>query len=523
VATAPEKPEQLLETSVPLSQSAIWRLQSDYYSQRGLKAWTEDLVPSYITNNPFIAQIYAEIVAAFLQDCLGCPEPPAVSPESPLRILELGAGTGKFSYLFLRRLMPLLEAKGLPPQTVRYTLTDCSEELLAYWRSNEYLKEFSRSGILEFELLRAGDRAAAAATATAGSPLVVIANYVFDSLPQDAFVIQNGAISEALITASAAGNSQSPATLGDLQLSFSNAPVPPQRYADPSWNEILEHYRRELPAATIFFPSAALTLLQQLSQSTRGRMLVLAGDKGFAHQQELTLTQGPPSLEFHGSRRCFSSMVNFGAISRYFAATGGVALLPSKHFTSLNICAFLGRGALAEYPRTAVAYQQAVEAFGPDDLFAVMSWLNAYLESISLAQALSVLRLTHWDTTAFLRIFPVIAPKLRSVVAERSDLRDAVLRVWDNRYPVDPADNLLAFDCGVVLLELRFHSEAAQMFKASEQLLGKTAAISYNLGLCALALDRRAEALEHMTEACRLDPSFQAARASREGLEKEIG
>src|ERR1051326_2771059 len=121
-------PQRVLETAVPLSQSVIWKLQSDYYSRRGVKAWTEDLVPSYITNNPLIAQIYADIVAAFLADCVGGSASPPLSPENPLRILELGAGTGKFAYLFLRRLMPLLAARGLPPRTVRYILTDCSEE-----------------------------------------------------------------------------------------------------------------------------------------------------------------------------------------------------------------------------------------------------------------------------------------------------------------------------------------------------------------------------------------------------------
>ncbi|HLY92193.1 MAG TPA: hypothetical protein VKQ89_02955, partial [Candidatus Angelobacter sp.] len=100
--------ERVLETAVPLSQSVIWRLQGDYYARRGLKAWTEDLVPSYITNNPFIAEIYAGVVAAFLDDCLGDKGRRAISPENPLRILELGAGTGKFACLFLRRLMPLL-------------------------------------------------------------------------------------------------------------------------------------------------------------------------------------------------------------------------------------------------------------------------------------------------------------------------------------------------------------------------------------------------------------------------------
>jgi len=79
-----------------------WRLQRDFYAQRGLKAWNEDLVPSYITNNPFIAEIFAGIVAAFVQDCMSSVQPgyQSLSAENPLRILELGAGTGKFSYLF---------------------------------------------------------------------------------------------------------------------------------------------------------------------------------------------------------------------------------------------------------------------------------------------------------------------------------------------------------------------------------------------------------------------------------------
>src|SRR5580765_1372025 len=92
----------VLETSVPLSQSVIWQRQRDFYARRGLKAWTEDMVPSYITNNPFIAEIYAAIVAAFIDDCQGLApgESLPISPENPLRILELGAGTGKFAYLF---------------------------------------------------------------------------------------------------------------------------------------------------------------------------------------------------------------------------------------------------------------------------------------------------------------------------------------------------------------------------------------------------------------------------------------
>ncbi len=525
----------VLETDVPLSQSVIWRLQRDFYARRGLKAWTEDLVPSYITNNPFIAEIYAGIVAGFLDDCMqpeqGQPRP--LSAENPLRILELGAGTGKFSYLFLRKLTTLLQAGKIPPQIVRYSMADCSEDLIAEWRANRYLAEFVDSGILEFELLPAAEENkspnagadAPQSVKPSSGPLVVIANYVFDSLPQDAFIVADGKISEALVTTtsgSAAGRSgagESP-SLSGLQLSFKNTEVSPERYADKSWNRILEQYRLRLPAATVLLPSAALALLQQLGQSSDGRMLVLAADKGITHEEDLALCQGPPTLEFHASSHCFSQIVNFDAIAKHFAGIGGLALVPAKHFTGLSICAFLERRPGDEFPATQKTYDEALAAFGPDDLFALMTWLNAHLEEVSISQALSLLRLTRWDTTAFLRLFPVIARQLRNITGERTDLRHAVLNIWANHYPVTPAENVLAFNCGVILLELRFFGDAQGMFQTSEQFFGRSAATSYNLGLCALGLGRSGEALAFMTEACTQDPAFEPARAARAKLER---
>src|SRR6476646_8684527 len=191
-ATAATETRRLLEQNVPLSQSVIWGLQRDFYAQRGLKAWNEDLVPSYITNNPFIAEIFAGIVASFLQDCMVPTQQASASPsqENPLRILELGAGTGKFSFLFLRKLTALLRSHNIPLHLVRYCMTDTAENLVAEWRENPYLQEFVTSGILEFEVFQAGQEH----QPKRQGPLVVIANYVFDSLPQDAFTVESGAI-----------------------------------------------------------------------------------------------------------------------------------------------------------------------------------------------------------------------------------------------------------------------------------------------------------------------------------------
>ncbi|HWS17981.1 MAG TPA: hypothetical protein VN223_08195, partial [Candidatus Elarobacter sp.] len=413
---------------------------------------------------------------------------------------------------------------------------DCSESLLADWRANSYLADFVAGGILEFQLHRAteGDRPSdfpggnsPDLTNAAKGPLVVIANYVFDSLPQDAFIIADGQISEALVTtmsanqASTTSEGRTAPQLSNLQLSFKNVPVPAGRYADKSWNATLEHYRTRLPAATVLFPSAALSTLQQLSNSTDGRMLVLAADKGLLHEDDLALLQGPPQLEFHASSNCFSQLVNFDAIARYFYGIGGDALLPQKHFSSLSICAFIAHASEDKFAATKAAYQETQSSFGPDDLFALMTWLNAHLEEVSIVQALALLRLTRWDTTAFLRLFPVISRQLRTVAAERSDLRQAALNTWANHYPVSPTDNVLAFNCGVILLELRFFAEALPLFKLSEQLLGRSASTSYNLGLCALGLGQSEDALAYMVNACNLDPNFEPARNSRVRLEKE--
>ena len=124
----------------------------------------------------------------------------ATLPRKPFANSGIGAGTGKFSYLFLRKLTALLRGHNVPLHLVRYCMTDASEKLVTEWRENAYLKEFVGSGILEFEIFQAGQEH----KSQRKGPLVAIANYVFDSLPQDAFAIDNGGIHEVLVTTSAA-------------------------------------------------------------------------------------------------------------------------------------------------------------------------------------------------------------------------------------------------------------------------------------------------------------------------------
>jgi hypothetical protein len=526
-----------LETDVPLSQSIIWRLQREFYNQRGLKIWTEDMLPQYITNNPFIAEIYARIVFGFFCDSSGpdAKASEAISPHNPMRIVELGAGPGKFSYLFLRNLTTLLRAQGVEPESVRYYMTDASESLIEAWRANIYLAEFAGAGVLEFERLQAGEEAdfrflskgSPGQSERLHAPVVVIANYVFDSLPQDAFVIKDGQLFEALVTTTGPDGGAGADALSRLQLSYKNVPVSSDRYRDETWNEILELYRSRLPSATVPFPAHALKTLAALGKVSDGKQLVLAADKGYAHEDALLLSQGPPALEFH-TARCFSQMVNFDAIDKYFERSGGVALRPDKHSTSLNICAFLQgqslEGQSADgFPATTAAYQESQSALGPDDVFTLLAWLHPHMGEMSVPQILSALRMTRWDPIALMQFFPVLGRQVANALAERNDVRQAILRTWANHYPVSPGEHVVAFQCGVILLELRFYEDAATMFRTSQKVLGPSAPTSYNLGLCSKAMGRDSEALAFMREACELDSKFEPARLTRLKLEEQVG
>src|SRR5260370_34765316 len=348
----------------------------------------------------------------------------AVSDQNPVRILELGAGPGKFSFLLLRSLEALLSSNGISFELVRYCMTDCSEGLMQSWRTNPRLSTFVERGILQSELLDVSEQinspflapGTAQTKGYSAGPLVVIANYVFDSLPHDAFVIEDGKVFEVLQTTGRPGEPGSDVArqaLDKLQFSYRNVEIATRRYPDPTWNSIIESYRRCLPRATILFPSQALKTLQAIGKFTDGTMLVLAADKGYVHEKDLCRSQDAQKLEFNSSN-CFSQMVNFDAIAKCFEAARGKAFLPEKNSSTLNICAFLQSGPGFEFSSTKSRYQEVRSAFGPDDLFALFAWLNPHMEGMSVPQILSLLRLTRWDPTTLLRLFPVLARQIRS-------------------------------------------------------------------------------------------------------------
>jgi tetratricopeptide (TPR) repeat protein len=512
----------VLEESRPLSRSCIWSLQRRFFQDQGLEAWTQGVVPHYVSSNPFLARTYGRLMTAFLRDWWR-----EIDPREPIHVVELGAGAGRLGYHLLRQ----AGGSGLDGLPIRYVLTDVSERTVEEWSRQPRLRALADQGRLDFarfdaeepgeiELRHSGLRLTAAAIR---NPLLLIANYFFDSIPQDVFLMTDGEIQQGLVSVVSPrdeeADRESPDLLSRVSLEYSYEPADAaHHYEEPAFNRLLTEYRDQLDATHLAFPSVALRCIEHFRKLSGDRLLLLSADKGYLHGEEL-LSRGAPGFSRHGS---ISMSVNYHALARYFAQADGVALGAERRQASLRVCAFaLGRPA-GELAGLRQAFEDTVETQGPDDFFLIKKAMQATHESLSAEQALAFLRFSGCDAN----IFWGVAERLLALVPEmnmatRHDLGRTVRRVWELYLPIGEERDL-AFQIALILAAIDQISAALDLFTESLRLHGDHPVTLYNMALCQIRLRQLPAALEAVEKALELEPKYLEARALRIRLQAEL-
>jgi tetratricopeptide (TPR) repeat protein len=511
-----------VEANQRLSRSILWQAQRRYFHEQGIEAWRTAAVPHYVTNNPALAGAYAEVVIGFLRDCRTAgpgAEGRAWEPldeREPIHIVELGAGSGRFGYLFLKALLDIHARSPVKGVRFRYVMTDFTETNLAFLRAHDALRPLVERGILDFALFDAEQGSElrlvhAGETLSAGSlqnPLVVLANYVLDGISQDAFSFAGGRIHECLVTLRSPrreADLSDPAMFERLVPTYTRRPISAAYYEEPELDAILHDYARDMDGATILFPSTALRCLRRLSDLSRGRLLLLSGDKGNAREEALR-DAGDPRMSVHGS---FSLMVNYHAIGAYVRRRGGQALGVTQRCAHLSISAFLLGAHPRGYEETRFAFEQSIDRAGPDDFFCLRRGVQESYAELDLEHLVSLLRLSRDDPKILRDCLPALRGKLEGASEPmRRDLREAALRAWENYYHIGEEPDL-AFACGLLLFELGACAEALSLFERSRRLYGDDAATWWNIGMCHHGLGRVEEATRCIAEASALDPAFR--------------
>jgi tetratricopeptide (TPR) repeat protein len=520
----------VLEQDQRLSRSLLWQLQRSFFDGQGPNAWQQGGgVPHYITTNPYIAQAYARVTLGWLRDCRNVAPASAsggfaaLDVTQPIYIVELGAGPGRFGHSYLKRLLELLARSSLKGLSIQYVMTDVAESNVAYWSTHPSLQPFVDAGQLDFARFDAGSdqeirlkhSGVVLAPGTVKNPLVAIANYCFDCLPQDVFEVKAGALYESLVTLRSPQpepDRHDPQLLSRLQTSYEHVLTTAEYYDDPDLNRILRGYQERLPDTTLLFPYTALQTLRALDRLAGGRLLLLSGDKGYSREEDL-VGWATPEIVLHGD--CFSMMVNYHALGQYVLDRGGHFLQSTYRHSSLNICAFLTGAHPDGYVETHLAYDEAIERGNPDDFFCLKAAIDEHLDDLTVEQILAYLRLSGWDPRLMWDCLPLLIKRVEDVPeAVSQELHLAIVQVWETFYPIG-AQADLAIGLATLLHHLGYYPEALEYLEQSRQLFGPDPGVLYDMAYCHYMLGNLDDALRAADQALELQPTFEAARAMR--------
>ena len=523
-AQAGDKPAAtfVVEDKKRLSQSLVWKLQRAFYASAGPMAWKPSGVPFYITSNPHIARCYARVFAGALRDLAG-----TLDRSQPVYIIELAAGSGQFSYLFLKTLLHMkAELPAIKDLPLKHVMTDFAESNLSAWQKHKRLAELTEAGVLDFaqfdyerdqdlRLVRAQHKLD---KGSCRNPVFVIANYAFDTTVQDAFFVKDGVLHEAaasLASTQEEKDPNDPAVLARASLKFEPRPLKSPYYDDPGLNRVLERYSRRLNNTCFLMPIGALNAIRTLRDFSGGRLFLMSADKAFQFEEEL-LSRDEAGLTFHGGS--VSMTVNFHALGAYFEEAGGTAWQSQGRHDRLHVCG-LSSG-LPDLPEARLAFTETMNLFGPAPYVRLVQDLRKEWKEPSLEGVLALLRLGNWDHEILLGFRDTLKKHLPNASdAMKMEMVTSLKNVWERFYPLQ---HDLAFDLAGFCLMMKEARDALFYCRESLRLHGDHFLTHFRAGLALGLMGDMQAAVESMDKALELNPTHVSAREMRIRYEAKL-
>lgn len=499
------------------SEAPIWNIQRKYYEEEGMKAWNNDQVPQYITSNPMIATAYAEMIFGFLQDRAN-----KEYRSEPVLIVELGAGAGRLACHVLHELCQLRDYAGISLPSFRYIMTDLAMNNVLAWKEHPALQSFIADGLLDFArfdavhdtVLNLVESGLTISEGELKQPLIIVANYFFDSIPQELIYVGDGQIYEAdvIVEYPEHNDSLKPSELLDqISLGYEHRRAPEYEQENYPYRDVIALYQEQLEDSHILFPVAGLTCLERLNQLSQAGFLLITADKG-DHLQENWKFAEPPELILHGS---FSLTANYHAIQHVFEQRGAAALFPPHHYKNINVGCILHIDKPMDYANTRLAYRRCIERFGPDEFFSLKEWADRNLDSMGLQQILSFWRLGGYDAEFLIQSAMQISRLLPDANdEEKQDMLRGIQLMWSSNYVMEQRYDL-ALDTGLLLFEMGIYEESKRFLEISiHQTQDEVVStVYYCLAICCFELTLDEEALKYTRKLLELEPDHEEALA----------
>ncbi|WP_236897957.1 tetratricopeptide repeat protein [Clostridium beijerinckii] len=507
----------VVEAEKPLSQSMLWKLQTEFFANQGPEAWIKGIVPQYITTNPYIANQYAKTVFGYLRDYVARED---VDKNTVIYIMELAAGVGRFTYTFLKRFLHMIENSSLKDIKFKYIVTDFAERNIEYWQNHSFLSPYFEAGILdcatfdiskddEIKLRHSGE---VLSKGKMKNPLILFANYTFDSLPQDTFYVNNGEIYEGVITITSPdekGDPNDKSILAGLDYYYTDKKIDGNSYyEDKNLNDVLMHYKNSLEDTAFYMPIIGLRCISRLRKLFNDDVILISADKGYKNEESMDKNYHP-FLSKHG---CISMTVNFHAIDLYFKELGGKAIHSIYEHENINVSLFMVSNSDNDFIETSMAYNEIIESVGPDDFYIIKKAIMPLSNSLTTKELLTFLRFTLWDSRTLLELYNILIERIENEENfPKDELADAINKVWEYYFPIGEEGDL-GYYFGSILGYLGYDNDALKLLESSLEFYGECPETNYEIALCYYNLQQIDKALEYTEKSIGLDSDFEQGK-----------
>ncbi len=518
-----ENDPRLIENPVRLSESKLWEIQRNYFANMGIQAWKEE-VPCYISSNAFIGYHYANLVVEYIKDTVK--HHPKTAHET-FYIAELGAGTGKFSFYFLKAFKELLEIHRLTEQKFCYVITDIAEKNLEFCEKNACFQTYIKEKELDFALFNVEDSKdfelrlckKSYSELRTSTPLIIFANYTFDCIKQDTFEITDGKLQEVKVGLRSRYkdfNIEKAKHLNDLQFNFKNYDIDlATYYQNPYLNEILQDYATQLKdeEAVLMIPLGAIQFLDHLKVLTHGKYFMIVGDKGTSQLMRIPYLDKKYRMTYDG---CYSFFVNLHCMGEFIKKNGGDCLLTGND-NNFKVSLFSQGASFYELKNTNACYNTYIERLGPDEYCYIYDEYLSNSYRFNIRSLMSFLRLSQWDSYAYSAIHDRLIELLP--IADRSVLEDVkrdLRKVHDNIYHLNIGDDIYNY-LGIFYQTQGIDDTALELYQQSIAVFGDRPAPHNNMALIYDKERNTAKALFHYEKAHKLDKKnkFAAKRVTQ--------
>lgn len=504
----------VIQKMTRFDQSIIWALLHRFYMEAGPEAWSNKIVPQRSTSNAFCADTYASIVATFFREL------EAEGNSKPPLVIELGGGSGRFAWQFLNRLFNyhFVDGEGCPEFT--YLLTDGSTKNIAGWKKKDRFAPLIESGVLELaQLLIESDPVIRTADGElkpgdiADRPVVIIANYLFDSIVSNMVRIRDHTIEQVYVETQSTthGFLKKPiTTFESVTERFESRPIQGDPTGHPIIDAALRRYAERPGDFHVVVPQICFEFVEKFLERETP-LLLLAGDLAYSDPSEFEL-KSPLIFDTY-----FAHHTNLHIFGELFRLHGG-AMHSQRHKDANFSCSMFSLPGKKDWQelslaRTRETAQALLKDFNPYDAHEIIDLIESTAGDMSIRQAMAVIRFAKFDPDVAAGCIPHLLYHIQQgeEQIDRPQIYETYMEAFRAYFP-DGSE--VHFDCGIAELFMRlgYHVQALQLIEHSIREFGANAQRLFAKSLAILNLGDSAKAEAVVREAAALDPQFAPAQ-----------